>query len=577
MLLIKSQLLELLKNALEQVVRENNLPAELLDRPLTLEVPKMPEHGDFATTFALAAAKQARINPRELAQKILDRLPVGQGVLKSAELAGPGFINLRIADASLAAGLRRVLEAGDDWGRGAPVAGRINLEFVSANPTGPMHVGHGRGAAVGDALARILRFAGRDVFCEYYVNDSGRQVSHLAASIWSRYIDLCREQDPTLEAVPFPEDGYHGGYVVDFARGYLERFGLAPARAGYDAAAMKAFGVELALAEIRTTLSQFNVHFDLFTSEATLHDAGAVTRAMDLLGQKGLTYEQEGALFFSATRFGDEKDRVMIRANGEPTYFAADIAYHLDKFNRGFDQLMDIWGADHHGYISRVKCALEAFGYRQDQLAVLLVQFVSLVNQGEKLAMGKRSGNFVTLQDLIDTVSCDVTRWFFLAKTHDVSVDFDLEVATSADPRENPARYVQYGHARACAIWRRAAAWSLSPADLTTADFTRLAAPEEQAIARMLLSYPELVADAAANHLPHRVASYALDLCRAFHSYYTRFKDDPILPRSNQEIPDRAKTLDRLGLVEAYRTVLRSCLNLLGITAPEAMTAPEEE
>ncbi|PKN24776.1 MAG: arginine--tRNA ligase, partial [Deltaproteobacteria bacterium HGW-Deltaproteobacteria-22] len=223
MLLIKSELLELLKNAVEQVVRDNNLPAEILDRPITLEVPKMPEHGDFATTFALAAAKQARINPRELAQKILDLLPVGQGPLKSAELAGPGFINLRIADASLARGLRRVLDAGDDWGRGSPVAGRINLEFVSANPTGPMHVGHGRGAAVGDSLARILRFAGREVFTEYYVNDAGRQVSHLAISIWSRYIDLCREQDATIEAVPFPEDGYHGGYVVDFARSYLSR------------------------------------------------------------------------------------------------------------------------------------------------------------------------------------------------------------------------------------------------------------------------------------------------------------------------------------------------------------------
>ncbi len=577
MLQIKSELQEILKNAVAAVVAEENLPAELADRPITLEVPKMPEHGDFATTFALGAAKQARRNPRELAQKIVDRLPVGQGVLKSAELAGPGFINLRLSDACLFTGLRRLLDAGDAWGRGAPVPGRINLEFVSANPTGPMHVGHGRGAAVGDALARILRFAGREVVTEYYVNDAGRQVSHLAASIWSRYLDLCREQDPSLEAVPFPEDGYHGGYVVDFARAFFARHGLAPARAGYDAALVKAFGVELALAEIRATLDQFNVHFDVFTSEATLHDAGAVARAMELLRERGLSYEQDGALFFAATRFGDEKDRVMIRANGEPTYFAADIAYHLDKFARGFDQLLDIWGADHHGYISRVKCALEAFGYRQDQLGVLLVQFVSLVNQGEKLAMGKRSGNFVTLQDLIDTVSCDVTRWFFLAKTHDVAVDFDLEVATSADPRENPARYVQYGHARACAIWRRAAAWGLTPADLDTAGLARLNAPEEQAIVRMLLSWPELVADAAASLQPHRLATYALDLCRAFHSYYTRFKDDPILPRAGAALTDRDKTLDRLALVEAYRTVLRSCLGLLGITAPETMTAPEEE
>jgi len=301
-----------------------------------------------------------------------------------------------------------------------------------------------------------------------------------------------------------------------------------------------------------------------------------VHHALSRLQEAGLTYEQDGALFFAATRFGDEKDRVLVRANGEPTYFAADIAYHLNKLERGYDHLIDIWGADHHGYVSRVKCSLEAFGRSQDDLEVLLVQFVSLVNEGEKLGMGKRSGNVVTLEDLIDAVGSDVTRWFFLAKTHDVAVEFDMKVAQSADPRENPARYVQYGHARACAIWRRAAAWNLSPADLEGADFAALTAPEELSIVRQLLSFPELVADAAAARQTHRIAMYALELCRAFHSYYTRFKEDPILPRTGQNL-DRAKTIARLALVEAFRRVLGSCLHLLGIEAPEAMTSLEEE
>ncbi len=577
MLILKSEILHLLRNAVNDLVAAGDLPAEAAGRPITLEVPKMPEHGDFATTFALQVAKAAGRNPRELATKLAARLPVGQGVLESAEVAGPGFVNLRIAKSAIQAGLARVLAAGGNWGRGEPKPGRINLEFVSANPTGPMHVGHGRGAAVGDSLARLLRMAGHDVTCEYYINDAGRQVSHLAASIWSRYIDLCREQDPSIAAVPFPEDGYHGAYVIDFAREFLARHGLEPARRGFDEAQMRSFGVELAMGMIRRTLERFAVHFDVYTSEATLHAGGAVGHALDRLREAGLTYEAEGALFFAATRFGDEKDRVLVRANGEPTYFAADIAYHLNKMERGYDHLIDIWGADHHGYVARVKCSLEAFGRSQDDLEVLLVQFVSLVNEGEKLAMGKRSGNFVTLEDLIDAVGSDVTRWFFLAKTHDVAVEFDMKVAESADPRENPARYVQYGHARACAIWRRAAAWNLTPADLEGADFSALAAPEELAIVRQLLAFPELVADAAAARQTHRIATYALELCRAFHSYYTRFKDDPILPRAGQELADRAKTVARLGLVEAFRRVLASCLNLLGIEAPKSMTAPEEE
>lgn len=576
MLILKTELLQLLQNAVNALVASGDLCEEAARRPITLEVPKMPEHGDFATTFALHVAKLAGQKPRDLAQAIVDRLPVGQGVLKSAEIAGPGFINLRIAKTAIQHALVRLLSAQNAWGHGEAKPGKINLEFVSANPTGPLHVGHGRGAAVGDSLARLLRFAGYDVTCEYYINDAGRQVGQLAISIWSRYIDLCREQDSSIPAVPFPEDGYHGSYVIDFAREFLNRYGIEPAYHAYDEARLRSFGVELAMAMIRRTLDRFAVHFDVFTSETVLHEGGAVRHALERLQQVGLTYEQDGALFFTATRFGDEKDRVLIRADGAPTYFAADIAYHLNKLDRGYEHLIDIWGADHHGYVPRMKCSLEAFGRSQNDLEVLLVQFVSLVNEGEKLAMGKRSGNFVTLEDLIDTVGVDVTRWFFLAKTHDVSVEFDMKVAQSADPRENPARYVQYGYARACAIWRRATVWNLTPADLDGVEFRELTAPEELAIARQLLSFPELVLDAAETRQTHRIAMYALELCRAFHSYYTRFKEDPILPRSEQSL-NRVKTLARLGLVEAFRRVLGSCLYLLGIDAPETMMSLEEE
>lgn len=576
MLILKTELLQLLQNAVNALVVSGDLCEEAARRPITLEVPKIPEHGDFATTFALQVAKLAGQKPRDLAQALVDRLPVGQSVLKSAEIAGPGFINLRISETAIQHALIRLLSAQDAWGHGEAKPGKINLEFVSANPTGPLHVGHGRGAAVGDSLARLLRFAGYDVTCEYYINDAGRQVGQLAISIWSRYIDLCREQDPSIPAVPFPEDGYHGSYVIDFAREFLNRYGIDPAYHNYDEARLRSFGVELAMAMIRRTLDRFAVHFDVFTSEAVLHEGGAVRHALERLQQSGLTYEQDDALFFAATRFGDEKDRVLVRADGAPTYFAADIAYHLNKLDRGYEHLIDIWGADHHGYVPRMKCSLEAFGRSQNDLEVLLVQFVSLVNEGEKLAMGKRSGNFVTLEDLIDTVGVDVTRWFFLAKTHDVSVEFDMKVAQSADPRENPARYVQYGYARACAIWRRATAWNLTPADLHGVDFRELTAPEELAIARQLLSFPELVLDAAETRQTHRIAMYALELCRAFHSYYTRFKEDPILPRSQQSL-NREKTLARLGLVEAFRRVLGSCLYLLGIDAPETMMSLEEE
>lgn len=581
MRLIKSEIREILKNIVSELVSEGALPAEILENPVTLEVPKQPEHGDFASTFALSAARRARKNPKDIARMIFERLPVGQGVIESASVDGPGFLNMFVSSASLLSGLRRILDAGENWGRNALVAEgspeRINLEFVSANPTGPMHVGHGRGAAVGDSLARILRFAGHEVVSEYYVNDAGRQVGQLATSIWCRYLELCHEMDSSIETPEFPEDGYHGAYVIDMARSFLALHGLDAARRDYDPVAMRQFGVELALAEIKKTLDDFSVRFDVFSSEKTLHEGGAVTRAMELLDANGTTYEQDGALFFAATRFGDEKDRVLVRANGEPTYFAADIAYHLDKFQRGFDRLLDVWGADHHGYVSRVRCALSAFGHCPDHFEALLVQFVSLVNQGEKLAMGKRSGHFVTLGELVEEVGADVTRWFFLARTHDVAVDFDLEVAKSADPRENPARYVQYGHARACAIWRKAAEWKLAPESLVRADLSRLTATEELGIVRQLLNFPELVADAARTRQPHRVAAYALDLGRSFHSYYTRFKEDPILPRRDQMQWDQEKTLARLALVEAYRTVLKNSLNLLGIHAPEAMQAPEEE
>ncbi len=581
MLHTKAHIKRLISRALEKLVSQNILPESALEREIHIGEPKFKDHGDLSTSLCLQMAKEARSNPRQLAQRLVDAMELPDSMLASVEIAGPGFINFRLSDKALHDGLRRIVRAGDGWGRFESRGVKVNLEFVSANPTGPLHIGHGRGAAVGDALARIMRAAGYDVTTEYYLNDAGRQVRLLTESLWARYTEVVREQYPEIEVAALPEDGYQGAYVTDMARDFARQYGPDMARSGSpDRDLLRAFALRWATDMIMSTLSDMNVKFDVVYSEKKLHDDGKVAHALSVLRERGLLYEQDGAVYFRSTEFGDEKDRVVIRSTGEHTYFASDIAYHLDKLERGFDVLIDIWGADHHGYVPRVKAALEALGHDPDRFQVLLVQFVSLVRAGEKVSMGKRSGNFVTLQDLMDTVGGDVARWFFISKTHDVALDFDLEKGMSEDPRENPARYAQYGHARAASILRR---WSedlgRSLPDPDGVDLSRLELPEEQELIKMMMRLPEVVKSSAEKRNPHVVAAYLVDMVRLFQSYYTQYKNDPVLPRASSDPAswNWAKSEARIVWVNAFRTVTRNALTLLGLPAPDYMKAPENE
>ncbi|MBU1221229.1 arginine--tRNA ligase [Myxococcota bacterium] len=562
---------------------ENGLEIIFSDSDIMLSPPKIKEHGDLSTNFAMMNSKKFGMPPVKLAAEIVKRLGSHTDIFSAVTTAGPGFINFTLSDSQIYQGLGRILDAQTAWGRGTTKPGRINLEYVSANPTGPMHVGHGRGAAVGDSIARIMRFAGYDVTCEYYLNDAGKQVENLAESIKARYLELVKSEVGNVQTIEFPEDGYHGAYVIDMAKSFRDIHGNKPALEGIDMETLKSFAVAEALKGIKKTLADLDITFEVFYSEKALHESGALKKAQDILAQRGHIYEQDGAVFFRSSNFGDEKDRVLVKSDGAATYFAADIAYHLDKFNRGYTHLIDLWGADHHGYIPRMKASIEAFGHERDDLEVLLVQFVSLVKGDEKLAMGKRSGNFVTLDDLIAETGADVTRWYFVAKSHDVAIDFDLSEALSQDPRENPARYAQYGHARACSILKKGS--SLFGDNLPVVNetvFTHLSCPEEIEISKVLMQFPQVVSDAAESRSPHKIANFLTEISRMFNSYYTRYKDDPVLPKPTQQVEnweetwDLHKTAARLAWIECFKTVTGNALNLLGLNAPEYMVSPEE-
>jgi arginyl-tRNA synthetase len=584
MIIIKEQIRKSINLAVKTLIETGYFPEEVNPVSILLSPPKFKEHGDLSTNFALATAKKAKKSPREIATKIVEILGTEKELFQSVEVAGPGFINFSIAPSALFDGLGRLLASGSAWGSGDQKSQRINLEFVSANPTGPLHVGHGRGAAIGDALAKIMSFAGYSVSTEYYLNDAGRQVDTLATSIWSRYIDICREEDSSIEESPLAEDGYRGEYVKDMAKSYFTLHGIENAKNELDLTEMIKFGISQSVETIKKTLAKMGVEFDLFFSEKSLHKSGALKKSEEILKEKGMLYLKDGATFFKSSNYGDEKDRVMIRANGVPTYFAADIAYHLNKLERGFDTLIDIWGADHHGYVPRVKASMEAFGKSPDDFQALLVQFVSLVSSGEKLAMGKRSGNFVTLDELIDQVGADVTRWFFLSKSHDSPLDFDMEKALSADPRENPARYAQYGHARACSILDKASKeYTITIPQFSQELAKRLEAEEELDLIKLMLQFPEVIADSASSRATNRVANYLVDISRMFHSYYSKFRNDAILPKSSMIVDgwrdswDIEKSEARLMWVDAFRIVTSNALSLLGLPAPRRMDAPKEE
>ena len=563
-----------------------SLAPEAAATVVTLERPKSAAHGDYACNAPMQLARALKRNPRQIAQEIVDRLPESPWV-ERVEIAGAGFINVFLRPAARVQVVSRVLALGRDYGRAPAGSGpRVQVEFVSANPTGPLHVGHGRGAAFGDSLASVLEAAGWRVSREYYVNDAGRQMDILAVSAWVRYLELCGE------AVGFPANGYQGDYVrlraaelkaVDgerYARPAAQvEAGLPAAPEGDDDAVERRmdalierarallgddFGrltrqvLERQLEEIRSVLSRFGVHFDQWYSERSLFESRRVDEALEVLHARGHLYEQDGALWFRSTAFGDDKDRVVRRENGQFTYFASDIAYHHDKLVRGFDRVIDVWGADHHGYIPRVRAALTALGHDPDTLVVPLIQLVALFRGGEPVRMGKRSGSYVTLEDLFDEVGADATRYFYLARKCDQHLDFDLDLAKSQS-NDNPVYYIQYAHARVCSVLEQ---WGGDAAGLAGADLSPLGEPQEAALMRRLADYPEVIAQAARDLAPHALAFELRDLAGEFHSYYNA---------THILVPEPDLRLARLALAAAVRQVLANGLALLGVGAPAKM------
>ncbi|MBV8342157.1 MAG: arginine--tRNA ligase [Gammaproteobacteria bacterium] len=560
-------------------------PAELV----TVERTRDQQHGDFATNLALRLAKSARRNPRELAAAIVAALPASPLVAR-AEVAGAGFINFRLAPEAYARELAEVHARGAAYGESRLGAGeRVLVEFVSANPTGPLHVGHGRQAAYGATLANILAAAGFTVEREYYINDAGRQMDILAVSTWVRYLELCGEQ------LPFPENGYRGDYVRPLARklhagageelrrpaaevraqlpadapagdkeAYIDAL-IARARLLLGAAGFRRV-LELALAEmladIRDDLAGFGVRFDHWTSERAFAESGAIDHALALLEARGQLERREGALWFRATQFGDEKDRVVVRENGQRTYFASDIAYHLAKRERGFARLIDVLGADHHGYVARVRAGLAALGQPGECLEAPLIQFVSLYRGTEKIPMGKREAQFVTLRQLRTEVGNDACRFFYLMRSHDQPLDFDLELAKSRS-NENPVYYIQYAHARVASVMKQLAARGLAfDRAQGLAAVAHLSDAHEQAVLLTLARYPETLEQAGVNRTPHTLAHYLRELANAFHTYYnaqTFIVADPVVRNA------------RLALILGVQQVLHNGLGLLGVSAPESM------
>ena len=521
-----------------------------------LERPRDAGHGDLATNIAMLLARRERANPRKTAERVLQELKLPATLIAKTEIAGPGFINFWLAEDQLAQAHQQILKAGAKYGRATWGAGlKVNVEFVSANPTGPLHVGHGRGAALGDAIASLLEWTGHTVTREFYVNDAGIQIDKAAQSLWARV-----RQEAGYQA-EVPEGGYHGEYVRENARGVLEREGRAFADLPEEEALRRCRSliVRIQREEQDSDLEQFGVKFDVISSEQSAYDSGGVERAIQLLESRGLTYESEGALWLRTTDFGDDKDRVLRKSDGTLTYLTPDIAYHIDKHDRGFDRVIDVWGADHHGYIPRMRAALAALGYPPEFFDVELVQLVRVVRGGEEVKMSKRSGEFVTLRDLYEEVGVDAARYFFLARKGASPLDFDIDLAKKQTD-ENPIFYVQMAHARLSGIFRTA---QRDPDTVEgNLDMRGLPDPEDVELLKKLVQFPEVVEKAAREREPHRITVYLHELATVVHGWYHR-------TRTLGEPADVEKA--RLLLTRAARTVLANALALLGISAPDRM------
>ena len=586
---MKDQLKKLIQQSLVDLIANGSLPE--IDLPeIQIDRTKDKAHGDFACNVAMMLARSAKMNPRQIASFIVDALSDVDFITK-VEIAGPGFINFTLSAGSSRQIIKDILAAGSQFGRSQVGAGkRVQVEFVSANPTGPLHVGHGRGATYGSVVSSLLMAAGFDVHREYYVNDAGRQMDILATSVWLRYLEACGEH------FTFPSNGYRGDYVQQIAQTLKDEHGdqflhsvseiyqFIPEdepeggdkEAHIDALIAKAkillseqqyrqvfdLGVNTILADIREDLAGFGTDYDEWFSERSLMESGAVDQAIEQLKAANVLYEQGGAWWFKSTDFGDEKDRVVVRDNGQTTYFASDIAYHLNKFQRGFDTVIDIWGADHHGYIPRVKASLTAMNQDEDKLKVLLVQFAVLYRGDEKVAMSTRSGQFVTLRELREEVGKDAARFFYVMRGADQHMDFDLELAKSQS-NDNPVYYVQYAHARVCSVFgqltERGLSWDQAQGEQ---HLNRLIEDHEQALMSMLARYPERLESAALNHTPHILAHYLTDLARDFHTYYNAH---------HFIVDDIELSQARLTLISAVKQVIENGLSIMGVSAPEKM------
>jgi arginyl-tRNA synthetase len=530
------------------------LGADGLD--FVLERPRDAGHGDLATNLAMLLARRERANPRTTAQRVLQELQLPANLIAKTEIAGPGFINFWLAGSQLSAAHQEILARGARYGHATWGAGlKVNVEFVSANPTGPLHVGHGRGAALGDAIAALLEGTGHAVTREFYVNDAGVQIDKLAQSLWARVRQLAGHD------ASIPEGGYHGEYLKENARQVLEQEGpgIAELPEAEGIRRCRALAIRMQREEQDRDLAEFGVTFDVTTSEQVAYDSGSVERTLELLASRGLTYESEGALWLRTTGFGDDKDRVLRKGDGTLTYLAPDIAYHVNKHDRGFDRVIDVWGADHHGYIPRMRAALAALGYPPDFFDVELVQLVRVVRGGEEVKMSKRSGEFVTLRDLYEEVGVDAARYFFLARKGASPLDFDVDLAKKQTD-ENPIFYVQMAHARLSGIFRTA---QLSPESVQgELDLGALPAPEDTELLKKLVQFPELVEKAAREREPHRITVYLHELAGVVHGWYHR-------TRTVGEVESTERA--RLLLARAARIVLSNALALLGISAPDRM------
>ena len=545
----------LIKNTAAAVLTEHELDSSVLPETVSVERPRNPEHGDYATNLALQVAKKAGTQPRELAQWLADAL-AGNDAIDEASIAGPGFLNIRLAAAAQGAIVAQVLSAGADFGSNSTYQGKkINLEFVSANPTGPIHLGGTRWAAVGDSLGRVLEASGAEVTREYYFNDHGGQIDRFARSLVA-----------AAKGEPTPEDGYGGDYIKEIAQGVLEQ--NPDALDGADAEVQEAFrsaGVEMMFAQIKESLHEFGVDFDVYFHENSLFESGAVEKAIQKLKDNGKLYEAEGAWWLRSTEYGDDKDRVVIKSDGNAAYIAGDIAYVADKFDRGHDLAIYMLGADHHGYIARLRASAQALGYDPEAVEVLIGQMVNLVRDGQAVKMSKRAGTVITLDDLVEAIGVDGARYSLVRSSVDSSLDIDLGLWASQSA-DNPVYYVQYGHARICSILRKAEELGFDTAALADAPLDLLTHDKEGDLIRTLGEFPEVVATAATLREPHRIARYAEELAAVFHRFYDQCQ---VLPKAGEETEPIHSA--RLALAAATRQVMANALTMVGVSAPEKM------